>query len=281
VIAFAEQLAQLKRQLLELLDKDIEFRYAVAGYLGLSEILKRLDSIEESIRKLWENQNKLWEEVRALREDQHRLWEEVRALREGQNRLWEEVKSLREGQDRLWESVNKLWEGQNKLWENVNKLWEEVRSLRLGQEEMRGELRGLCKDVGDLKKTVERLTLSLEDEARNIIAYRLKQELGIEVELERVSVDTMEINVYGATEDLCIVGEVAVRLGPGLIKELLEKVEALKRKKSGLLRKKVLKLIYTNVAIPQALQVAQENNVWVLKWDRDLTSMKIEEVLMN
>ncbi len=281
MIAFAEQLAQLKRQLLELLDKDIEFRYAVAGYLGLSEILKRLDSIEESIRKLWENQNKLWEEVRALREDQHRLWEEVRALREGQNRLWEEVKSLREGQDRLWESVNKLWEGQNKLWENVNKLWEEVRSLRLGQEEMRGELRGLCKDVGDLKKTVERLTLSLEDEARNIIAYRLKQELGIEVELERVSVDTMEINVYGATEDLCIVGEVAVRLGPGLIKELLEKVEALKRKKSGLLRKKVLKLIYTNVAIPQALQVAQENNVWVLKWDRDLTSMKIEEVLMN
>ena len=91
----------------------------------------------------------------------------------------------------------------------------------------------------------------------------------------------MEINVYGATEDLCIVGEVAVRLGPGLIKELLEKVEALKRKKSGLLRKKVLKLIYTNVAIPQALQVAQENNVWVLKWDRGLTSMKIEEVLMN
>ena len=202
MIAFAEQLAQLKRQLLELLDKDIEFRYAVAGYLGLSEILKRLDSIEESIRKLWENQNKLWEEVRALREDQHRLWEEVRALREGQNRLWEEVKSLREGQDRLWESVNKLWEGQNKLWENVNKLWEEVRSLRLGQEEMRGELRGLCKDVGDLKKTVERLTLSLEEEARSIIAHRLKQELGIEVELERVSVDTMEINVYGATEDL-------------------------------------------------------------------------------
>ena len=267
MIAFAEQLAQLKRQLLELLDKDVEFRYAVAGYLGLSEILKRLDSIEESTRKLWENQNKLWEEVRALREDQHRLWEEVRALREGQNRLWE--------------SVNKLWEGQNKLWESVNKLWEEVRFLRLGQEEMRGELRGLRKDVGGLKKTVERLTLSLEEEARSIIAHRLKRELGIEVELERVSVDAMEINVYGATEDLCVVGEVAVRLGPSLVKELLEKVEALKRKKSGLLRKKVLKLIYTNVAIPQALQVAQENKVWVLKWDRDLTPMKIEEVLVN
>ena len=309
MIDFAERSTQLKRQFFELLDKDLEFRYTVAGYLGLSEILRRLEehdkrfeeilaeikALREDQYKLWEEvralregQNRLWEEVRSLREGQNKLWEEVKALREGQNKLWEEVKALREGQNKLWEgqnklweSVNKLWEGQNKLWENVNKLWEEVRSLRLGQEEMRGELRGLCKDVGDLKKTVERLTLSLEDEARNIIAYRLKQELGIEVELERVSVDTMEINVYGATEDLCIVGEVAVRLGPGLIKELLEKVEALKRKKSGLLRKKVLKLIYTNVAIPQALQVAQENNVWVLKWDRDLTSMKIEEVLMN
>jgi hypothetical protein len=35
----------LKREFLELLDKDLEFRYAVAGCLGLSEILKRLDSL--------------------------------------------------------------------------------------------------------------------------------------------------------------------------------------------------------------------------------------------
>ncbi len=35
----------LKRTFLELLEKDLEFRYAVAGYLGLSEVLKRLDAI--------------------------------------------------------------------------------------------------------------------------------------------------------------------------------------------------------------------------------------------
>jgi hypothetical protein len=39
----------LKKQILELLERDLEFRYAVAGYLGLSEVLRRLDSIEESI----------------------------------------------------------------------------------------------------------------------------------------------------------------------------------------------------------------------------------------
>jgi uncharacterized protein YoxC len=93
---------------LELLDKDKEFRLAVAGYLGLSETLKRLDSVEESIKELLE-------EVKGLRGGQDRLWE-------NQNRLLEEIRALREGQ--------------NKLWENVNKLWEEVKALREDQRKL-------------------------------------------------------------------------------------------------------------------------------------------------
>ncbi|MEM0455208.1 MAG: hypothetical protein QXM81_05190 [Nitrososphaerota archaeon] len=87
---------KLKREFIELLEKDVEFRYTVAGYLGLSEILKRLDRHESHILeilkrldRLEENQNRLWENV-------NKLWEEVRNLREGQNRLWEEHRRLRE-----------------------------------------------------------------------------------------------------------------------------------------------------------------------------------------
>ena len=50
----------LKKNFLKLLEKDIEFRYAVAGYLGLSEILKRFDKLEEGQNKIWENIEKLW-----------------------------------------------------------------------------------------------------------------------------------------------------------------------------------------------------------------------------
>ena len=49
----------------------MEFKYAVAGLLGISEILRRLEKLEESLVRLWE-------EVRALREGQHRLFEEMR-----------------------------------------------------------------------------------------------------------------------------------------------------------------------------------------------------------
>lgn len=80
-------LTNLKKEFLKLLDKDKEFRYAVAGYLGLSEILKRLDSIEEAIKKLFEGQNKLWEEVKYLRENQEKMWRELKGLKIGLNAL--------------------------------------------------------------------------------------------------------------------------------------------------------------------------------------------------
>lgn len=101
----------LKEEFLKLLEKDKEFRYAVAGYLGFSEILKRLDGIEEEIKKLWESQNRLWEEIRSLREDQGKLWEEIKALREGQNRLWEEVRALRKGQEVIWKYIKTGFRG--------------------------------------------------------------------------------------------------------------------------------------------------------------------------
>jgi len=92
---------KLRREFIELLEKDVEFRYTVAGFLGLSEILKRLDRLEEG-------QNRLWEEVKSLREGQNRLWENQNRLWEGQAKLWEEVKSLREGQNRLWVTYERM-----------------------------------------------------------------------------------------------------------------------------------------------------------------------------
>ena len=63
---------KLKREFIDLLERDREFRCTVAGYIGLAEILKRLDRLEERQNKLWENQNRLWEEVRELRLEQER-----------------------------------------------------------------------------------------------------------------------------------------------------------------------------------------------------------------
>ena len=197
----AKRRNKLKEEILDLLERDKEFRYAVAGYLGISEVLKRLDGLEENML---------------------RLWEEVRALRKGQEKMWREVKRIR--------------------------------------------------------VTTDRLALSLEEEVRSFIAHRLKQELGIDVELDRVFVDSEEIDIYGATGEICIIGEATTRLGPKRVQRLRGRIELIKQRRPELLRKKIIKAIYTYVAVPQALEVATNNKVWVLDWKRNLTPIAIEEI---
>jgi hypothetical protein len=210
---------KLKEEFLKLLDKDIEFRYTVAGYLGLSEILKRLDRLEEGQNKLFEGQNKLFE-----------------------------------GQRKIWENIEKLWENQNKL-------LEEVRNLRITQAR--------------LAATLDRLTITIEEEGLDVIEKRLKDELGLDIKLNRIFVNEKEINIYGSFADICVIGEATVRLGKRLIEELEEKIKFLKEIKPELVKPKIIKVIYTDYATPEAIDLAKEYGIWVLNWKRDFTSRKI------
>ncbi|MCD6239974.1 DUF3782 domain-containing protein [Candidatus Bathyarchaeota archaeon] len=84
----------LKDEFLTLLEKDKEFRYAVAGLLGLEEILRRLDRNEQELVRLREDMNAGFrrhdEEIAKLREDMNagfkRYDEELARLREDMNR---------------------------------------------------------------------------------------------------------------------------------------------------------------------------------------------------
>ncbi|BBE42797.1 hypothetical protein [Conexivisphaera calida] len=269
--------SSLRAQLLDLLDRDKEFRYAVAGKLGLSEILERLDRNEEAIRRLWE-------EVRALREGQEKLWGEVKALREGQEKLaqgqeklWENYEKLSQGQEKLWGEVKALREGQEKLAQGQEKLWGEVKALREGQEKLaQGQEKlwenyeKLARDMHDVKSTLNRLTATEEEESREVVSYRLRNDMGISMELSNLRIDDREIDLYGASGDICVVGEATVRLGKGLVEELDEKVELMRRARPDLLRPRLVKVIYTLTATPEALDEAKKRGVWVLKIDRDL-----------
>jgi hypothetical protein len=135
---------------LRLIAKDNDFRYAVAGYLGLSEIIKKLDWLIEEQRKIWEEVKHIWEEIKSLREDQHKLWE-------NQNKMWEEIKSLREGQEKLWENQNKMWEEIRALRENQNKIWEEIRALRENQNKIWEEIRTIKEDIRKLWENQNRM----------------------------------------------------------------------------------------------------------------------------
>jgi septation ring formation regulator EzrA len=92
---------RLRKQFLELLEKDKEFRYTVAGYLGLSEILQRFDEHDKKFEKILE-------EIRSLEEYQNKILEELKSLREGQDKVGQEIERLNENYARLDNKLTKL-----------------------------------------------------------------------------------------------------------------------------------------------------------------------------
>ena len=222
---------KLKKEFIELLEKDRDFRYTVAGYLGLSEILKRLDRLEEG-------QNRLWEEVRGLREDQKKLWENQNRLWEGQAKLWEEVRGLREGQNKLWEEVRSLREEQNRLWEGQAKLWDEVKSLREGQnrlwDEVRRMRRYMVSGFRDLKSS---LGVAFEDHAASFLELTLEEmgypEAKVEKKIFVHDGEIVEVNLF--CEKPLVVGEATVsvkdaREAEAEVEKLLKRVKVVEEK---------------------------------------------------
>jgi len=230
---------------LELLEKDLEFRYTVAGYLGLSEILKRLDRLEEGQNKLWENQN--------------RLWEEVRSLREGQNKLWEEVKGLREGQNKLWDEVRKLWVEVKGLREDQNKLWNEVKWLREDQRKLRVSFESFGKALG----------VTLEDYTASFVKLMLEDMGYPDAEVRRKSLlfngEIYEINIF--CEEPLTVGEVTLYIGDldearRELEKLQKRIEIAEKVKGKKVTLKILAVANTSKEILDHLKtVTKQQNI--------------------
>ena len=223
---------KLKEEFLELLEKDKEFRYSVAGYLGFSEILKRLDRLEEGQNKLFESQKRIWENIEKLWENQNRLWE-------NQNKLWEEIKGIKEDIKILHEGQNKLWEEVKYLRENQEKIWREVRGLKIG-------LDALGKAVGRTLEdyTIAYIRLLLEEKG-----YQ-KEKINLRKETIIYNKEKIEINIFN--EEPLVVGEVKTYVeniedAKNCIEKLIEKIKIVEK----VYNKKVELSIFSIANVPQ------------------------------
>ena len=287
----------LKEELLKLLEEDREFRYAVAGLIGLKEVLERLDRLWSEVKALREDQRRLWEEVKALREGQDRLWreqaktwaeirklwEEVKALREGQARLWEEFRALREDQRRLWEGQNRLWEevkalreSQERTWGEIRKLWEEVRGLREDQRRLWEGQQRLWEEVRELRRGQERLWryvkagfnelrralgVAFEDYARSFVEFMLGEAGYPEARVERrIFVkrgEPVEVNIF--CEDPLVVGEATtfIKSAEEARREVEKLVERVELVQEELGRKPILTVLAVARAPPEAAKALE------------------------
>jgi len=131
------ELAQLKAAILRLLKEDEEFRYAVAGLIGMEEILRRLDRHEEELVKIWEELARLREDMNKGFQRNDQLFAEVFKRFEHYDQLFAEVFKRFEKHDQLFAEVFKrldrheeelvrLREDMNKRFEHYDQLFAEV-----------------------------------------------------------------------------------------------------------------------------------------------------------
>ena len=154
--------AELKHKLLKLLKEDEEFRYAVAGLIGLGEVLKRLEEHDRKFNEILERLDRHEAELAKLREDMNRGFErydrELARLREemvkGFERHDQELAKLREDMNRGFErydrELTKLREDMNKGFELLRRHIDALgaRWGLLAEEAFREGLKGIVSELG-------------------------------------------------------------------------------------------------------------------------------------
>lgn len=158
--------AELKTQLLKLLKEDEEFRYAVAGLIGLADTIKEIRTLQKQVAENTKATKNLQEQVRDLQKQVRSLQEEVRNLQEQVRDLQKQVRNLQE-------QVRDLQEQVRDLQKQVRSLQEQVRSLQEQVAENTRAIRSLQEQVAENTRTIRSLQ---EQVAENTKAIRSLQE---------------------------------------------------------------------------------------------------------
>ena len=175
----------IKEELLRLLERDREFRYAVAGLIGLDQILMRLDKHEEELIKLREDMNRLRED---MNKGFRRYDAEIAKLREDMNRGFmrhdQEIARLREDMNRGFELIERHISALGARWG------------LLTEEAFRAGLKGLIEKEFGLK--IERWTAY--DEEGIVFGYPSQVEVDVAVHNEKVIL--IEVKAHVNSSDL-------------------------------------------------------------------------------
>ncbi len=87
-----------------------------------------------------------------------------------------------------------------------------VRTLKADVGKLKGKVPSLEMGQRSIMAMLERLSLSLEEEAKEVVGPLLRRR-GINVSLSSLTLDDVEFDLFGASDELLILCEATVRLG--------------------------------------------------------------------
>ena len=145
---------ELKKRLLRLLEEDEEFRYAVAGRLGMLEILKRLDENTAAIRDLQGQVAGLQRQMVGLQEQvvalQRQAAEHSKAVRDLQRQVADNTAAIRSLQEQVAEHSKAVRD----LQEQVVALQRQVADNTAAIKQLQEQVAEHSKAIMSLQRTV-------------------------------------------------------------------------------------------------------------------------------
>ncbi|GAB6947834.1 hypothetical protein JCM16161A_19640 [Vulcanisaeta sp. JCM 16161] len=220
-------------------------------------MLSRITSIEEELRR----HGQILEEHTRLLQEHEKTPEEHSRILEEHGRI------LREHTGLLQEHGNKLDEHGKILQSHSAKL-----------DELTKDVQEIKKTLNQMNRTMQKLTYSIKDEAIDVISWKLRKKLGVDVKLSRLVIteggkEVLELNIYGASGDLCVIGDATLDLRVGKVEELLKAIEMLRSRYPQYLRPRIVKVLYCMRYVPETIEEARRGNVWALTWREELTPL--------
>ncbi|MEM2378046.1 MAG: hypothetical protein QXV05_05935, partial [Candidatus Korarchaeum sp.] len=122
-------------------------------------------------------------------------------------------------------------------------------------EEIAEEIRRINERLSAVESMMERFSLTLEEEAREVVSWILRSR-GIQVELTSAEISGVQYDIYGETDDLIVIGEVKTRLSAAKVREFADKLDKLLKLRPYMKEKRLMKVMYAMVVQPPALEEA-------------------------
>ncbi|MHA1974665.1 MAG: hypothetical protein ACTSW1_16815 [Candidatus Hodarchaeales archaeon] len=223
--------------------------------MSVEEILEKISGKPELARKLYE----ILRDRFATREEFNRLLEELQKSREEYRR---EFREMYRRSDQRFEAmqlqIDRRFDGVDKKFDNIDKRFDRVEKV-----------------IKDIQVSQDRMMVSLEEEAKEVIEYLLKKNHNIKVTLDELKIKDFEVDIYGATDDLCVVGEAAVRLGNSKLDQLLQNIKHLKINHPSYMKEKTVKILYGIKILPELIEKAEKEDIWIVTATKELTPFKM------